>query len=533
MYFIILFSLLSLNVFSNDWWTSVRTEDESSYYYVGVSEGKRGLSLLQDEAFNKAMGELVREHFGMSIQINESAVEQMKKQQFNVVTKQSSAPLFIKGVKISKTREKDLDEKGSRIYVQIQADKRSIEEAIQNQTSKPGNDSLNTFGESHDSKVDISIKTHPQGALIHFSHMDRRFTLQGQGDARFYLPRGRYQMVVSHPGFATVKKEIKLEAQGNEENIILDELSGAVDLEVYPDDARIYYEGEKLTPGKYPVTINKIHKFTITHPDFFTHEVEFMLESPETLHKVVKLEPKPSTVGYQVFPSNAKIFIDDKLTTFYKGKTNVDPGKKRVVISAPGYFSYKEDIYVGTNREYPLKVVKLILDDENMPPSNKRMSVRAEINPIFGVANVGYGGLGLGLHLEYYYISVGAGFNYTQYTETEDNTNSIDNSNKKELEKSVSDGYLTARLITPQFGPFKFFVSGTYGQYSRSIEDSFNKVEIFKQTKSYSGIGGGFRTYITPKWSFHAEYMDVKTKDKETKVVDREYRFLSGFSYEF
>jgi hypothetical protein len=365
--------------------------------------------------------------------------------------------------------------------------------------------------------------------------LDRRFTLQGQGDARFFLPRGRYQMVVSHSGYASITKELKIELQGNEENIILDELSGAINLEVYPDDARIYCEGEKLGYGTHPVTINKIHKFTVTHPDFFSQEVEFMLENPETLHKIVKLEPKPSTIGYEVYPTNAKIFIDDKETTFYKGKTNVDPGKKRILITAPGYFFHKEEIYVGTNREYPLKAVRLKLDDQNMPPSNKRLTLRAEINPLFGVANVGYGGLGIGLHLEYHYISIGAGFNITQYKDSEDNdnTDSTNNSDKKEIEKSVSDGYLTGRLITPQFGPFKFFASATYGQYSRTSDDTFNKKVLMREAQSYSGLGGGVRTYITPTWSFHIEYFDVKTINKETDIKGRESRFLSGFSYEF
>lgn len=530
MYFFLLVSLISFQVSADDWWSTIRSEDEKNYFYVGMAEGKRPVSVLQDEAFNKAMGELIREHFGMSIQVNESAVEELQKQQFNVTTKQSSAPLFIKGVIVGKTREKDLDDEGTRVYVQIQADKKSVAEAIRNQTTKPGNDSLNTFGESHDSKIDITVKTHPPGALIHFSHLDRRFTLQGQGDARFFLPRGRYQMVVSHPGYAVVTRELKLEEQGSEETIILDELSGSVKLEVSPDDARITYEGEKLSSGEIRLPVNKIHKFKISHPDFFPQEVEFMLESPETYHKTVKLEPRPSTLSYEVYPYHAQVTIDGKPVTLFKGKTNVDPGKKKVVISAPGYFDYEDVVYAGTNREYPLKVVRLQIDDQNMPPSNKGLAYRIELNPFFTDANVGYGGLGVGLHVEYYYLSLGAGANLTSYSKTQEGET---NAQDKEIEKNISDAYVTARLISPSFGRFKFLASATAGQYSRSAVNKIAKTEIWSEQKKFTGVGGGVRFYITPRWSFQAEYFGLSVVEKKTEIKNQEQRVIAGFGYEF
>ena len=108
---------------AGEWWTLPRTEDENNFYYVGVSEGKDGVSKLQERAVNKAMGELIREHFGMSVQISESAVEDYKNDTFQVVTKQSSAPLFIKGSTITKTFEKELKDDGLRIYVQLRIEK--------------------------------------------------------------------------------------------------------------------------------------------------------------------------------------------------------------------------------------------------------------------------------------------------------------------------------------------------------------------------------------------------------------------------
>lgn len=522
LYFILASFFVTFHCSAGEWWSIPRSEDDQYLYYVGISEGKDGVSQLQDKAFNKAMGELIREHFGMSIQINENSVEELRKEQFQVVTKQSSAPLFIKGVGIVKTYEKELDD-ANRIYVQIRVDKKILAQAITNQITKPGEDSLNTFGDSHDSKIDIKVKTSPQGALIHFGHLDRRFSLQGQGDARFFLPRGRYQMVVSSPGFATVSKEINHQSEGREENIILDELSGEIDLEVYPEDATIVYQKTKIPAGKQKLQLERSHKFYFSHPDYFPQELEFVLDNPETITKVIKLEPRPSTIRLDVHPRNSSIFVDDKEV---HGKViELEPGRRTITVRANGYFSHTEEIYVGTNREYPLKVIRLRYDDQNMSPTDKRISLRFEMNPFTSYDKVGYGMIGLGAHIEFHYISIGGGFNYTSYKKDTDE-------GMPEDEFNMSDTYGMVRLITPKMGVFKLFASGTYGEYSKNRKTSLGDT-LWKETKSYQGVGGGFRAYITPKWSFHGEYFKIKALDTETKIKSKQDRFIMGFGYEF
>lgn len=528
MFPIIIAMTFSLSIMAGEeWWSLSRTEDEKNIYYVGISEGKEKVPELQDKAFNKAMGELIREHFGMSIQINESAVEELNKQQFHVITKQSSAPLFIKGVKIVKTKEKDVDE-GTRVYVQIQADKKTLSESTRNQLAQPGNDALNTYGETHDpnhSKIDIKVKTHPQGALIHFGSLDRRFSLQGQGDARFFLPRGRYQMVVSSPGFSTVSKEIELREQGIEESVILEELNGAVDLQVFPDEARITYHGNKIYPGVHKIPVGKNQKFKFEHPDYFPQEIEFMIKEPETVTKVIKLEPKPSTIALDIYPRNASVFVDGRQTSIHDGKIEVEPGRREITVTAPGYFSRSEKVYVSSNREYPLKIIRLLVDDVNTSPSDKQLTFRFELNPFAMVDQVGFGQAGGAIYLEYYYISLGYGINWTNYTKEREDKMPQD-------EVGMSDNYATLRLITPKLGPLKFFASGTYGQFKRNQETNDHRT-IWSLTKKYQGVGGGFRLFIKPKWSLHAEYFKVNVEDQETHIKTKQDRVIMGLSYEF
>lgn len=519
--------IVSLNVIaSGEWYNVPRTEDENFLFYVGVAEGKGGVSSLQDKAFNKAMGELIREHFGMSIQINESAVEELQKEQFQVVTKQSSAPLFIKGIGLVKTYEKELDD-GNRVYVQIRAEKKFIKEAIQNQIAKPGDDALNTFGEHHDSKIDIKVKTSPQGSLIHFTALDRRLSLQGQGDARFFLPRGRYQMVVSSPGYSTVSKEVNLMSEGREETIILEELNGKVDLEVFPDDARIVFQGNNVKAGSHKIQVGKTHKFTFSHPDYFTQELEFVLENPETVQKVVKLSPKPGTLYYEIHPWNASIYVDGREVFTNKGRFEVEPGKHQIKIKAHSYFEYEEEVYVRANRDNALRVVHLKYDDINAPLSDKGFVYRFELNPLHTLNQVGYGMyVPPALHFEYKYISIGGGFGWMNYKKKKDENFPEEN------EIDVEDFYGTIRLISPSFWNMKIYAAGTMGQYHIKVRDHLGD-DVSRMTKTYKGYGGGLRGYLTPKWSIHAEYYKVDTFDAQTNFKKKEDRVLAGFAYEF
>jgi hypothetical protein len=426
-----------------------------------------------------------------------------------------------------RTKEKDVGE-GTRVYVQIQADKKILSEATKNQLSHPGDDALNTYGETYDpnhSKVDIKVKTHPQGALIHFGSLDRRFSLQGQGDARFFLPRGRYQMVVSAPGFSTVTKEITLREQGHEETIILDELSGSVDLQVFPDEARITYHGNKVYPGIHKIPVGKMQKFKIEHPDYFPQEIEFMIKEPETVSKIIKLEPKPSTLALEVYPKRASVFVDGKEVAIYDGKIELEPGRREIYVSAAGYFSHSEKIYISSNREYPVRVIRLAPDDENTSPSDKKATMRFELNPFAMVDQVGFGQIGGAVHLEYYYISLGYGINWTNYTKEREKGMPQD-------EAGMSDNYATLRLITPKLGPVKFFASGTYGKFKRSLETNDHQ-SLWSLSKKYQGLGGGVRLFVKPKWSLHAEYFKINVEDQDTHIKTKQDRVILGLSYEF
>jgi len=513
---------------AGEWWTLPRTEDDTYYYYVGTSEGEGKFTSLQEEAFGKAMSELIREHFGMSIQVSESAVEELNNESFQVITKQSSAPLFIKGVTMNKTYEKDL-ETGKRLYVQVRVDRKTLAESIENHLAHPGEEDLNKYGDNHASKIDIKVKTSPAGALITFTHLDQRYSLQGQGNALFYLPRGRYQMVVSAPGHMAVSREINLIAQGREEKIILDQLHTKLDLAVHPSDAVIELNGKRMDTQSFKLPVGKSYKFKFSHPDYLTQELEIISHYPERMNRSVELEPKMSTLYYEVQPHGARIEINGKEVSAYQGKIHVHPGHKKVRISHNGFFDHTEDVYVNPNRDHPLKVIYLREDSESISPSDKRFTGRIEYNPLSLHGDYGrFDFIPFSFHLEYYYISLGGGVNYTSFEDEKTNDAGIV---EKET-KTYSDSYATLRLISPRLGPFKFFASATVGKSNQSVK-KYEELEAKEVNKRYHGTGGGMRIYLNPKWSLQAEYFKVATEYKELGLKKSEARVLMGASYEF
>jgi hypothetical protein len=531
MLFFLISFLIVVEVKAEEWWQLPRTEDETYLYYVGISEGKKNSPHLQDQALNKAMGELIREHFGMSIQISESAVEELKGESYQVVTKQSSAPLFIKGVSQTKTHEKEMEE-GFRIYVQIRVDKKSLAESVDRHLTNPGNEALNTYGESHDTKVNITVKTHPPGANIHFTHLDKRYSVQGQGDALFYLPRGRYQMVVSAPGFAISTDEFNIQANGREENVILDPIHTKLHLEVYPDDAKVEYMGKVQDDSDFKLHVAKPHRFKFSHPDYLSQEIELFYQYPETVNRTISLEPKTSTLRYEVDPHNALIEIDGIEANVIDGKIHVKPGSKNIRITKKGFFEYHENVFVNPNRDYPLKVIQLRSDDENTSPSDKKLSFRVDYNPFMYHEDRGrFALVPLAFHIEWHYVSLGIGYSWINEKDEAEETEKIQGSNQV-METDYSDVYGTFRLISPKFGPFKFYVSKTIGSVTKK-ERSWDDRVVTESTQNYEGTGGGFRIYFKPKWSMHAEFNRLNFEDKETKLKHSADRMQVGFSYEF
>jgi hypothetical protein len=507
---------------SEGWWSTPRSEDDQYYYYVASSEGEDSITTLEQKAFNRALAELIREHFGMGIQVNENSVEQLRQEEYQIITQQNSQAIFLKGVSLVKTNELS-SRSGQRVFVQLRADKKMLEESKKIVLGKA---IFNIYGEDNETKIDYKIKTIPQGALIHFVHLDRKFSLQGQGDALFNLPPGRYQMVINLPGYRLVNKEVNLLNSGREEVIKLEKLEALYLTKFNTSNVKIEINGTRDLEKNIKLAVGMKNTLRFIHPDFYPLEKEITLHSTDTVEEEIILTPRPSTLYYKITPHDAVIEVDGQAIKHRDGKFEVQMGKRNISISREGHVTYSEIINVVPNRDYPLKVVNLALDDKSISPGQKGLTCRFEYNPM-----ITYGTDPLfmfypfALHFEYHFFSLGFGLNSVNHKST-------DEASKIDEEIRLEDRYLTLRLISPRFKKMKFYGAWTYGQYEhrKIINDEST---IWKKNNLYHGFGAGVRAYLSPKVSIHGEYFEVNSHIKEFDTKKKENRLILGVAYEF
>lgn len=530
MVYLFLSLFVCLEIHAGEWWKLPRTEDKDYLYYVGSAEGKASFTALQEEAFGKAMSEVVREHFGMAIQISENSVQDLNSDSYQVVTKQSSSPISMKGVSLTHTYETESSGR-RRIYIQIRVTKEKLQKAVDAYSLVPQSEKFNTYGDPHGTKTSVKIKTNPSGALITLTHLDQRYSIQGHGDAHIFVPQGRYQMVVSAPGHMAMTRELIIQADGREEFITLDQLHTKLQVSIEPEDARIHFNGKEVESSAFKLPIGRVHKFRFTHPDYLSQEIEIATQVPEIVVKKINLEPKMSTLRFVVTPSNASIEIDGEEVTPYDGKIMVTPGRKRVRIFRKHYFDHSEVIDVGPNRDLAPRYIYLKLDEENTSPSELGLSGRIEINPFTLQGEYGRGHMiPVALHVEWIYFSLGVGRLHT----SEEGEKKDDMQNVWKTQKTYNDFYGSARLMTPKMEDIKLFASYTTGSINQSYK--YSKVEkVQKSSKTYNGFGGGARFYFGRNWSMQVEYFRTKSELKREKEVIKkeEDRIIAGFSYEF
>jgi hypothetical protein len=521
--------MLSSAIAGDQWWQTPRTEDEENYYYVGFAEGKASLPKLHERAVNYARADLIQEHFGMIIQVSESAVEELGKESFQVVSKQSSAPLYLRGTTVQRVYEKEVSG-GRRVYVQLRANKKLLAEAVKNQVDRNEGESLTTYGENDDSKIDFKVKTYPQGSHIHLSRLDSTFTIQGQGDALFYLPPGHYQLAVSSPGHVTQTKMVLVQATGREEKVILRQLEFSLQLKVEPSDAKVVYEGREVSEEVLRLPVGRPVRLSISHKDYLPQEVNLIQYQPEDIQKEVSLEPRASSLSFDIRPYDAVVEVDGEVVRPYEGKIYVRPGHRFIKISHKGHYPYYQSLDIAPNRDYPLKVVRLTYDDENIPPSDRRYTFRLEYNPFMYQEDRGwFANVPLSLHWEWHYISLGFGYSFVNEIRER---NEGDNIQKRDID--IRDTWMVARLISPPWQGYKFFVSAVQGNRDiKFLDYGWEQEQAIKTQKTFRGLGGGMRGYLRPRWSLHVEYLELKLQERDTNSIQKERRLQAGVAYEF
>ncbi len=514
---------------SEDWWEISRLEDEKYIFYVASAEGVGPASALQSIAFNKALVELIREHFGMNIQVNESMLEELNKNELQIMTRQHSKPLYLRGIAIEKVKEVDIDDE-KRVFVKIRATKAELMKSYE--LLNRGEDLFNTYGDDLSSRVRFKVKTNPEKAFIQLTHMDQRFSIQGEGNAMFYLPLGRYKLVVQKDGFQTLEEEILVQTDELIRLIHLQEKKIQLELITYPSDAKVQIGGEEIFNGVYSFSLNKSYPVQISHPDYYDSREVVQITNPEQETLSFHLRPKDSSLIFNVHPSDSIIEIDGKEYRSQKKKIVVAPGRKKVKISSKGYETFEDEIEVVPNRDYPLR--EMTLKKQISFPVSKKLKINYE--------NSDWGGrfeynflqsyhhqfvlmeIPIAFHVKYSFLSLGVG-----YSRAKDSKGGKEASYRRDYK--LIDTYSTLRSYFFDSELLDFYGAYSVGEFSftKNYEDDYE----LKKSSLYMGPGLGLKLKIYDSISIHGEAHHLKQNVKGTDIKRSETKFLIGLGFDF
>jgi hypothetical protein len=539
---VVIFILLNSCVaISQDWWTIPREETPTHFIYVASSEGKGSLEELKERAFMAAATMIVREHFGTTIEAQESMIEDTGDSRFQFLTKIKSDSMILKGLKLTDLKilgQGDL----TRVLVRVEISREDLLQAIKRQDRHEAENIYNR-GKG---KNFILVKTTPPGALIQITGKDKNYFVQGHGDAKFYLPSGSYALSISENGYERELSQFEILNQDVEENFELKPILGKFRIETYPKDATI----STITPikGKNPFYLspNKKVRFRVSHPDYFEQEFEYSITGDGEFTKKISLQARPSNIRIFVNPGPDLLSINNR--HYESGqRVSTDEEELHVVIEKDGYERVEKTIRIGPNRHYPDEYINLTPEKPSAPfkwpsfptlPSfnllrEGPLKKRWEYNPYVQLDGRGYFSIvPVSFFIEKGYLSGGLSYNYID---------SYDDNGERSLQKSISDFSLNFRLLLGNFEsvvPYLVLTSGSY--QINQTEDDLETTKNSEMKFSYYGLGGGLRIYYSNSASIHAEMIQINKELSEGQNLkidepqkSTEIKAIIGLGWEF
>lgn len=538
MFFLILMYLFIGKTFALDWWEVPRQETLTDFTYVGVSEGSNSIDELKDKAFISAATLIVREHFGTKVEASESVIEDTGNSKYQFITKLQSESMILKGLKLIdfKIIESQI---GSRVFVRVQISKEDLKNAISTQNQDQVE---NIYGRGKGENY-VFIKTIPHGAQIQFTGIDHKYVSQGQGDAKFYLPKGRYNLEIYEPGHKVIQSEVTVLQENQDFEYKLEPILGELELKTTPFDAEIIPLSAVNGNNPFKLMPHRKYRFRVYHPDYFEQEIEYSITDEGHHEKYVYLDPRPSTIRFFISNKNHSLIVNGR--SYSTGERITVYGEKaEVMIKSPGFKTYKQSINLRPNRDYPDERITLekevvsnpIKFEFNNPFADKyqeRFVKRLEYNPAVQINEEAYFSIvPLSYYLEWTYIGLGASVYYISLYK---------DNGEKTVNTTILDHSFNLRLFSPRFDSAQFYLNLTSGAFTLKEEiDDFENPATYERKFNYHGVGLGIRFYTSKSFSYHIELNQIHKKlDEDSslesmkKYKNNELKGVLGIGWEF
>jgi DNA-directed RNA polymerase subunit H (RpoH/RPB5) len=339
---------------ANNWWSVPREENLDYFSYVASSEGNASVEELKEKAFMTAASIIVREHFGITIESSESVLEETNHSKYQFLTKIKSSPMIIKGLKLTDIKIMNI---GTliRVFVRVMISKKDLDNAVNDQKKSQVE---NIYGEGKGEHF-VFVKTIPQGSFIQITGIDKRYIVQGHGDAKFYLPPGEYNILINEKGHEHIHSKVKISDKDEELKYELKPILGKLNISIHPEDAIISPLNDVKGENPFYLIPNQKYRFKVSHPDYFEQEFEFLIEDDREFTKEISLQRRSSSLRFHISPEPYLFTINNK---FYQNgeRISLDEEEIYIIIEARGHKRYEKKMKLNPNRFYPDEFIKLV-----------------------------------------------------------------------------------------------------------------------------------------------------------------------------
>lgn len=191
----------------------------------------------------------------------------------------------------------------------------------------------------------LDIKLHGDPVALHLRVTPKNAQIKIQNSSEPYTPGmkllpGQYQLLVSAPGYKSLKQSISL-TQTQTIELVLPEDSYQLQIDPVPKDAEVsfvapagvaYVRENKYAPGPYEVKVSAPGYKTVTR------KIEL---SDEDVKVQIKLSKERYALTIKTEPANARVKFLDQTFAFKQGM-QVSPGRYQIEVSAKGFQPVKQ-----------------------------------------------------------------------------------------------------------------------------------------------------------------------------------------------
>lgn len=294
-----------------------------------------------------------------------------------------------------------------------------------------------------------------------------------------------------------------------------------------PHNAHVYLDGKEINEDELKLRAFESHVLKVIHPDYLSKQVEVISSDGKDMKLDIELEPRSSTIEFDLNPKNTIIEINGSIQEPLDGKIHLPPGRYLLKYAASQHYPEIEEIVIGVNKDYH-REINLSYNDPNLPPSSKKLTLRLDYNPYVYQNKEGwFSPIPLQMHAEYKYVSMGMGFYWLNQKDEK-------HQGQTHLLKRQDhyDLWGELRIISPYWKKFKLNASLLYGNRISKYK-SYSQSSAKEIIQSYSGFGIGIRYYFVPVFSTHIQLQQLGMKDRDIKNIRHEARSIVGFSFEF